>query len=107
MGEATAMHIPVLIEPIAEGRFRARAGEPFSASAEGDSADDARHRLESLLRDRLQGGPQVATIDLGHGAPAPCDAPLHLEPVPDDDWFFKTMREAIAENRQREDGAGP
>ena len=30
---------------------------------------------------------------------------FHLDPLPDDDWAFRTMREAIAENRRREDEA--
>ncbi len=28
---------------------------------------------------------------------------LRLDPLPDGDWFFQTMREVIAENRRRED----
>jgi len=43
-------------------------------------------------------------LDLGDGSP-PTPAPLHLEPLSDDDWFFQTKSEAIAENRQREGGA--
>ena len=43
---------------------------------------------------------------LGSAAPEPCQPPLQLEPLPADDWFFGTMREAIAENRRREDEAG-
>jgi hypothetical protein len=31
--------------------------------------------------------------------------PLQFKPLPADDWFFETMRQAIAENRQREDAA--
>src|SRR5262249_48381981 len=33
-------------------------------------------------------------------------APLHFEPLPGEDWFFQTMREAIAENRLRENDVG-
>jgi hypothetical protein len=101
------MQVPILIEPVGEGRFRARAGEPFTACVEAASAEAARRELEVLLRQRLQNGTQLAVIDVGNG-PAPLPAsPLHLEPLPDDDWFFQTMREAIAENRRREDEANP
>ena len=31
------MQVLILIEPIEEGRFRARAGEPFGVSAEGET----------------------------------------------------------------------
>jgi hypothetical protein len=73
------MEIPLLIEPLAEGRFRARTGEPLAASVEADSADEARRQLELLLRQRLQNGSQLG----------------------------QTLREAIAENRRQEDGATP
>ena len=102
------MHIHVLIEPIADGRFRARAGEPFSASAEGTSADEATRQLENLLRQRLQNGNQLATIELDNGSSSVEAAPLCLDPVPEDDWFFRTLREAIAERRlQDEDETVP
>jgi hypothetical protein len=55
----------------------------------------------------LRTGWQIATIDLGNGSLPSSQAPLHLDPLPDDDWFFETMREAIAENRRREDEAAP
>jgi hypothetical protein len=100
------MKIPVIIEPISDGRFRARAGEPFGASAEGASADEATRRLETLLRQRLCNGNAVATIDLENGAPEAGPSSLRLTPLPADDWFFTTMREAITENRKLEDEAG-
>src|SRR5262245_6307928 len=99
------MQILVVIELTETGRFRARAGEPFNASAEGESADEAKQCRETLLRQLLQDGNQLATIDLGPGSSEPARLPLHLEPLPDDDWFFQTMRETIAENRRQEDGA--
>jgi hypothetical protein len=101
------MQVLILIEPTETGCFRARAGEPFNASAEGESADKARQQLEILLRQRLQNGNQLATIELGGSAQTSAPAPLKLAPVPDDDWFFRTLREVIAENRQQEDEATP
>ena len=98
------MHVLILIDPIEGGRFRARAGEPFDVSAEGKTAEEAAQHLKTILCDRLHGGSHLALLDLGNGLP-PTPAPLHLEPLPDEDWFFHTMREAIAENRQRENEA--
>lgn len=98
------MHVLILIDPIEGGRFRARAGEPFGVSAEGKSAEEAAQHLKTLLRDRLQTGSRLALLDLGNGLPS-TPAPLHLDPLPDEDWFFQTIREAIAENRQRENEA--
>jgi hypothetical protein len=98
------MHVLILIEPIEGGRFRARAGEPFGVSSEGKTAEEAAQQLKTVLHDRLRAGSRLALLDLGNGF-APVPAALQLEPLPDDDWFFQTMREAIAENRQRENEA--
>jgi hypothetical protein len=102
--EANAMNVLVLIEPIEAGCFRARAGDPFGLSAEGKTEEEAVQRLKTILCDRLQSGSRLALLDLENGA-SPRQAALQLEPLPDDDWFFQTMREVIAENRQREDEA--
>ncbi len=99
------MHVLILIDPIEGGRFLARAGEPFGMSAEGETAEEAAHHLETILRDRLHTGSRVALLDLGNGSPPSIPVPLRLEPLRDDDWFFQTMREVIAENRQLEDEA--
>jgi uncharacterized protein (DUF433 family) len=99
--EDYSMHILILIESLEGGLFRAKAGEPFGVSAEGKTAEEAAQHLKSILRDRLQAGSRLAMLDLGNGSPAP----LHTELLPGEDWFFQTMREAIAENRQRENEA--
>jgi hypothetical protein len=99
------MHVLILIEPIEQGRFRARAGEPFGVSTEAETAEEATRQLQAILRERLNTGSRLALLDLGNGSPSATTNPLRLDPLPDDDWFFQTMREAIAENRQREDGA--
>jgi uncharacterized protein (DUF433 family)/predicted RNase H-like HicB family nuclease len=99
------MHVLILIEPIEGGRFRARAGEPFGLSAEGKTAEEATQHLKTILCERFQTGSSLALLDLGNGSPANLP-PLHFEPVPGEDWFFQNMREAIAENRQRENEAG-
>jgi hypothetical protein len=105
ISEETTMHILILIEPAGGGRFRATAGDPFGLSAEADSADEAALRLGTLLRDRLQKGSRLARLDLGNSSSATFPVPLQFAPLPEDDWFFQTMREAIAENRKREDEA--
>lgn len=101
------MDLPILIEPLEGGRFRARAGEPFAASVEAGSPEEARSQLELLLRQRLQTGSLLATVHLGNGAVPLEQAPLQIPATPDDDWFFQTMREAIAEHRHQEDGTSP
>jgi hypothetical protein len=96
------MRISILIEFGENRRFRARAGEPFGLSAVGDTAAEAADHLATLLRERLMAGAQVAVIDLANGSHHIGASPLCLDPLPDDDWFFETMRQAVAENRRRE-----
>src|SRR5436190_1959230 len=100
--QANSMQIPILIEPVATGLYRAKAGEPFALSAEGVTPSEATERLETVVRERLKAGSYLGVINLDNGSSPTSPAPLRLEPLPDDDWFFQTMREAIAENRQRE-----
>jgi hypothetical protein len=96
------MDILILTEPIADGRFRARAGEPIALTAEGNTREEATQHLEALLHDRLRGGGQLAVIRIENGSPLP-PSQFQPAPLPADDWAFRTMREAIAENRRRED----
>lgn len=99
------MQIPVLIEPLQGGQFRAKAGEPFVESADGSTAQEAVQLLEDALRARLNAGSRLEVIELPNGAASCSSGKLELEPLPDDDWFFQTMREAIVENRRKEDEA--
>jgi hypothetical protein len=77
--------------------------------------EDWRNRESDLLfripfRSPAAETPVLVCILLEHqSAPdprMPPPAPLQLEPLPDEDWFFATLRQAIAGNRQREDEAG-
>lgn len=94
------MQIPILIEAIGDN-FRARAGEPFGLCAEGQSEKEATERLADLLRKKLHEGARLSVLEIGNG---PTNR-LQLDPLPEDDWFFQTMREAISESRQKEDEA--
>lgn len=98
------MHVPILVEPVHDGIFRATAGAPFGLSAEGTTADEAVRHLEVALRARLTAGAQLRSIDLGQSSPPP----PWMRPLTDDEkWAFDTMNEAIAENRRREAEAEP
>jgi hypothetical protein len=39
------MQVPILIEPIEGGRFRARAGEPFGLTSDRETAKEAARLL--------------------------------------------------------------
>jgi hypothetical protein len=92
------MQVPILIEPIEGGRFRARAGEPFAMSAEGKTKLEAQQKLAGLITDRLSAGATFLTLEVPlappHALYAGC---MKAEPL------FEQMQQAIAENRQRED----
>ena len=56
------MKIPVLIEPIADRRFRA-SGAAWEISAEGETSEEALATLRHEVQQRLSGGTQVTFID--------------------------------------------
>lgn len=93
------MQIPILIEPIEGARFRARSGEPFGVSAEGDSREEAARNLEELLKDLLRNGTELREVNVPSALPFPADD------LYETDWVFREMQEAIAENRRLEDEA--
>ena len=93
------MHLLILVEPKEGEGYRATAGSPFDIRAEAATAAEATIQLENMLRDRLDHGGRLALLNLNQGSSPPQS--LHLEPVPADDWFFNTFREAIEEARQR------
>jgi hypothetical protein len=100
------MQLVILVEPKEGGGFRATAGEPFRLSAEGASAETAAREVESLVRQQLQRGAQLAVVEIDNGAVQTLEPPLRLEALPEDDWFFTTLRDVIDSNRRREDEAG-
>jgi hypothetical protein len=96
------MQIPILIEPIEGDRYRARAGEPFAMSAEGDTKMEAYKKLEEMIFKRLQDGGEVFTIEVQSAPPySLCAGSAKDKP------FFDQLLAAIAENRRREDAEDP
>ena len=63
------MKIPVLIEPVADHGFRARAGEPLPVSADGATPDEAVRNLRALLESQLKSGKQLRLLDLATDNP--------------------------------------
>ena len=96
------MQIPILIERI-EGGYRARAGEPFALSAEGRTKREAYQQLQGLIFDRLTDGADLVALEVPLAHPY---AMLSGTPRTDDP-FLKELREAIEENRRREDAENP
>lgn len=58
------MEIPVLIEPLPDGGFRARSGDPLELTALGDSPDSALINLRSLVEALIASGCQLSSIEV-------------------------------------------
>ena len=92
------MQIPILVEPIEGGRYRARAGEPFVCCAEGDTKVEAFQALERQLKERLRDG-LLLTVELPLSRPELLYSGIY-DP---NDQISKDLREAIAEYRRQVD----
>ena len=99
------MRIPILIEPLENGRFRACAIEPFAISAEGATDAEATDLLTAKLCERMATGVRMSFIDVPNGAAIP-EAKPQL-PCPADNLYqtdpaFREWQEIIPENRRLE-----
>lgn len=94
------MEITILIEPLPKGGFIARSGEPFAATAEGATVEEATRQLATALRARFQAGARAGVISLPNGRVTD-----DVDDELDDDWAFRIMLETIAENRRIENEA--
>jgi hypothetical protein len=98
------MQIPILVEPIEGGRYRARAGEPFALSAEGVTADAAQFQLSLLLAERVRDGARLVLLDVPEDPSSAHRVLLfRSDELYKTDWAYRELQEAIAENRRRED----
>ncbi len=90
------MKIAVLIEPLAEHRFRATGGLPFPGSVEAETADAALAKLKQRIDDRLSQGARIATLDFSPGVNPWLDGAGMFR----DDPLFDDWQGAIAEYRR-------
>jgi hypothetical protein len=120
------MQIPILVEPIEGGRFRARAGEPFVLTAEGASGPEALQNLERMIGERLRSGAVLLSLEVPPSRrPSAAHGPIRYqdpefdqwlankkreeanETPPDeaanDEWFWRMMQEGIEEYRRKDD----
>lgn len=101
------MQLPILIEAVPNGRFRARLGEPFHVDAEADDAQRAVEDLVQLLERRLQGGAKIAVLTLSDGAVQASLLPFHADDAYRTDWVYQELMDGMAESRRLEDSMGP
>ncbi|MCI0463370.1 MAG: hypothetical protein L0Z62_41060 [Gemmataceae bacterium] len=99
------MNIPILIEPLAEGRFRAQTGPPWGLSADGATASEAKQHLAELIQARLAGGAQLAVRTIPNSVAGVTGPPFPADDLYKTDWVYRELQEAIAENRRLEEAA--
>ena len=98
------MEIPVLVEPIAGGkpRFRAKSGEPWLVSAEGDTADEAVSHVQSMVRARLAAGARMMMVPIDESSNPWLEmAGIFADDDLTKDWI-KSMQEYRDEVNRRE-----
>ena len=94
------MQIPILVEPVANNGFRAKAGEPLPLTAEGATADEAVRNLRTELDRHLKNGKQLLSINVAPENPWLAMAGMH---DPQDPLVQKWKREMAAYRREIED----
>lgn len=94
------MEIPVLVEPLGPGKFRATV---FHLSAEGATADEAKQRVRDALDALLASGATVTTVSV----PTPFQPPASPYPsyagVLKDHPLLDEWLQVMAENRRQAD----
>ena len=65
------MQIPVAIEPIGDGQFRAHSFPPFTAVAEGRTSDEAVSKVRAELDKELAAGKQIVMVEVPAKEPNP------------------------------------
>jgi hypothetical protein len=93
------MQISVLVEQVAGNGFRAQGAQPFGFSAEGATREEAITKVQQLCQDRLNGGAEVVTIEIG----APSHPWLPFAGMFKDDPDFQDVLAIMEENRRKMD----
>ena len=94
------MQIPVLVEPVANNGFRAKAGEPLPLTAEGATADEAVRNLRAAMDRQLINGKQLLAVDIAAANPWLAMAGVH---DPNDPVIQEWKKEMTAYRQEVED----
>jgi len=94
------MQIPVLVEPVADHGFRARAGEPLPVSAEGATPEEAVRNLRAAMDRQLKNGRQLRSVDIAPENPWLALAGMH---DPNDPLVQEWKQEMAAYRQEMED----
>ena len=94
------MQIAVLVEPVANIGFRAKAGEPLPLSADGATPDEAVRNLCAALDRQLKNGKQLRSVDIAEENPWLALAGMH---DPNDPLVQEWKQEMAAYRQEVED----
>jgi predicted RNase H-like HicB family nuclease len=93
------MQIPVLVERIEGNGYRARGFEPFAATAEGSTREEALHRLRETIKATLTENQEIVSLDLD----AESNPWARIEGIYEGDPLFDEWQQAIADYRKQVD----
>lgn len=65
------MQIPIAIEPIGDGQFRAQSFPPFPAVANGSTRDEAVSKVQAEVNKQVEQGKEVVMVEVGAKADNP------------------------------------
>jgi hypothetical protein len=94
------MQIPVLVEPVANNGFRARAGEPLALSADGATPEEAVRNLRAAMERQLKNGKQLSSVYFATENPWLALAGMH---DPNDPLVREWKQEMAAYRQEIED----
>ncbi len=93
------MQIPVLIEPVGQNGYRARATEPFAVSAKGATREEALAKLRAKIEGRLKNGTQIVGLEVGK-VPHPW---MEFAGMFKDDPWIEDWKRSVEEYRKKVD----
>src|SRR5437660_3523636 len=102
MPGGTIMQIPVLVEPVANNGFRAKAGEPLPVSADGGTPEEAVRNLRAAMDRQLKDGKQLRSVDIASENPWLAMAGMH---DPNDQLVQEWKQEMAVYRQEIEDDA--
>ena len=94
------MRITFVVEPVAGNGYLAKTGEPLSLCAAGSTEEEATVKLRTMIRDEIQSGTRVKTMEIPEGPNPWIESAGIFSP---DDPIVQEWIAAMAENRRLED----
>jgi len=92
------MQIPVLVEPVGQGRFKASSVRPFASVAEGSTHEEVIAKIRVELAKEVEAGKSIVMVDVPTKEENPW---LRIAGSLKDCPLFDEWREAVEEYRRQ------